>query len=245
VILIVLLFHHAAEIRAQSGNPDAGQPGEPPPQTTGDLKSGASPPWIIRALDPQRIFAWNNIPAGPYTAPDGRQRFQFYLRENFTRPSAAAMPFFSAIGKEIRNQPPQWDGWTGYLQRTGSRAIFQLTSKSLDSAVSAMAGYDTRYYPCYCSGVWRRIGHALLFQVLTVDRNGHRVIDFPRIGGSYLGEMAAATPYPGPYDVRAALRNGNGFFYWGWWYNLVSEFSPDISRWIRRHWSKPKAPALP
>jgi hypothetical protein len=103
-----------------------------------------------------------------------------------------------------------------------------------------MAGYETRYYPCLRSGIWPRIGHSLLFQVFTVDRNGHRVIDLPRIGASYLGEMAAALPFPGPYDPRAALRNGNGFFYWGWWYNLAREFSPDISRWIRGHWSKPK-----
>ena len=240
-MLMILLFYHAAEIRGQSGKPDAGKPDLPPSQSAGAGGKAENVPRIIRALDPQRIFAWNNIPAGPYTAPDGRQRFQFYLRENFTRPSAVSMAFFSAIGKEIRHQPPEWHGWTGYFQRVGSREIFSFTSNSVDSAVSAMAGYDTRYYPCYCSGIWRRIGHALLFQVLTVDSKGHRVIDFPRIGASYLGEMAAATPYPGPYDVRAALRNGNGFFYWGWWYNLVSEFSPDISRWIRGHWSKPKA----
>jgi hypothetical protein len=207
-------------------------------QTAEPVPAPRRPPAIIETLDPYKLFGSGNVPDGPYVPQNGKERFRSYLDNSFTSPVAVAMPFFSAIGKEFSKTPPEWHGFTGYAQRTGARAIFSVTSKTIETPISALLGYEQRYDPCYCSGTWHRIRHAILFQVLTVDHSGHTVVNFPRIFANYAGEMIGATPYPGPYDTWKYLRRGNGYFYWGWWYNIVGEFSPDLSRFLRHLWVK-------
>ena len=189
---------------------------------------------LMDRLDPYKLFGSGNVPERPYVPQTGKERIRSYLANAFASPTAIGQPFFSAIGGQISNTPPQWDGFSGYMQRTGVRAIFSVSSKTIETPLMAVFGYEQRYYPCYCTGTWHRIGHAMLFQLLTVNRDGRKVLNFPRIFADYAGEMIATTPYPGPYDTWQSLRNGNGYFYWGWWVNILSEFSPDLSRLVHR-----------
>ncbi len=194
---------------------------------------------LLDSLDPYELFGSGNVPDGRYAPQTRKERFRTYLDNAFASPTAIGQPFFSAIGGQISNTPPQWDGFTGYLQRTGVRSIFSVSSKTIETPIMARLGYEQRYYPCYCAGTRHRIGHAILFQFFTVNRDGQKVLDFPRIFADYAGEMIAATAYPGRYDTWKYLRNGNGYFYWGWWVNILSEFSPDLSRLIHHLRGKP------
>lgn len=195
---------------------------------------GGKVPRLVEALDPYKLFGAGNVPDGPYAPLDRAGRWRHFKQETFAGGVAFARPFFSAIRMQVLEQPEAWSGFPGYMTRAGSRIVFYAASNSISAPISALMGYERRYYPCYCSGTWRRIGHAILFQVLTVDEKGRKTLNFPKIAGSYAGEVIAYSTYPGQLGVRAGLRNSNGYFYWGWWSNLLSEFSPDLSRLVRR-----------
>ncbi len=239
--LVTALGARAGVAQENSSSPGSGVDAQD--QIADAVSKDNKPPRIIETLDPYKLFGSNHVPAGSYVPLNSKERFNYFIEDTFASPRAIVQPFFSALGNQISNAPPQWDGFAGYLQRTGTRALFLVFSKSIEASLSAVVGTERRYYPCYCSGTWRRIGHAILFQFITVNRNGHKVVNLPGILGSYGGEMVAAAPFPGPYDPWRAVRNGNGFFYRGWWYNVLKEFSPDLSRFVRGFWTKGRLPS--
>ncbi|MBM3811377.1 MAG: hypothetical protein FJW20_07045 [Acidimicrobiia bacterium] len=170
------------------------------------------------------------MPDGPYRPLTNRERLQLHLRNVYLSPAAAFRPAWSATVNQIQNDPPEWDGTKGFFQRMGFRFTARVVRNSIEDGGMALVGHDPRYKPCGCRNRFRRVGHAILFNFLTVDRNGKTTFNAFRYLGAYGGELAVAGMLPGGYDRWGAVRRGNTVVIWGSLHNLMREFSPEILR---------------
>jgi hypothetical protein len=133
---------------------------------------------------------------------------------------------------QTRNFPPQWRGFSGYMKRAGYRYISFTAELSVEHPISAVLKHDPRYVPCKCKNVFARFGHAVLFNVVTVNHRGRIVPNISRYVGAYSGAALSGAVLPGRYHTWRSLREGNGALYWGWIINVLREFSPEFKGWI-------------
>ncbi|MGD0508759.1 MAG: hypothetical protein ABSA27_13230 [Terriglobales bacterium] len=108
--------------------------------------------------------------------------------------------------------PPEWgEGAVGYGKRFGSDFGIAAVTTTTRYALSEAFHEDTLYYRCECTGVFRRLGHAVI-STFTARRgnDGHRVFSLPDLVAPYAGTMTAVYGwYPGRYDYKDAFRMGN------------------------------------
>jgi hypothetical protein len=85
---------------------------------------------------------------------------------------------------------------------------------------------DSRYYRSpKGSGTAAKIKNALISPVTARDKNGHRVVGFPRLVGTYTASIVAAeTWYPARYDWKDGMKSGTISLGFNAAFNLVKEF---------------------
>jgi hypothetical protein len=162
-----------------------------------------------------------------------QQRMNYYLRQTFTTPQAYMKRMFAAGVDQARGVPYQWDdGWTGYAERFASREGQFFTSNSLAALGNAELGYEVRYNKCKCTGLKRRLGHAIVRNFLTYDRTEeHWRPQLGLYGGAFGGGLMAAAWRPGnrsPWANGAWAMLGQAGY--GSLVNLLTEFSTEINR---------------
>ena len=151
-----------------------------------------------------------------------------YFKDAFWNPAPYIIPWISALPMQVRGYPPQWKGFSGYARRAGSRYLGELAAKSVANPMMALLKHDPRYPPCRCEGAWKRLGHAVLFNYITLNDDGKRVFHVSRFAAVYVGELTAQSVIPGGYDGWRAVRRANGALFFGWWLNVLREFRPEI-----------------
>jgi hypothetical protein len=113
---------------------------------------------------------------------------------------------------QLDSSPPEWNGGgEGYGKRVGSDFGIEAVSTTTRYALSEALGQDPLYYRCECTGVFPRVGHAVV-STFTARRgeDGHRVFSFPALAGPYAGSFTAVYAwYPDRYGARDAFRIGN------------------------------------
>jgi hypothetical protein len=162
----------------------------------------------------------------------GRERWKFYVDEAFATP----LPYVAALGAGLVYQasgtPHEWGGgFKGYGRRAASEFGLLTTQSTIHDAGEAVFGYEPRYFPCQCTGAWKRTGHALEMSFLTYDGHGHKRLDLPQLMGAYGGGMISALWYPQRYSpLVQGVQTGHlqvGFVVG---FHLYQEFSPEIQR---------------
>ena len=136
-----------------------------------------------------------------YKPLSGQERWHDWVREDGASPSIYVDSLGIAAYKQMINSPSEW-GRTprGYLRRTGSSLASSVIQNSIEESMAAAAGTDTRYFPCACSGVFPRTGHALKMTLLTYNHSGHLTLDIPQLSGAYGSSMIKFVWYPNSYD---------------------------------------------
>jgi hypothetical protein len=130
------------------------------------------------------------------------------------------------------NSPSEW-GRTprGYLRRTGSSLASSVIQNSIEESMAAAAGTDTRYFPCACSGVFPRTGHALKMTLLTYNHSGHLTLDIPQLSGAYGSSMIKFVWYPNSYDpLVQGVQGGHIEMGLIGAEHIVQEFAPELER---------------
>jgi hypothetical protein len=115
------------------------------------------------------------------------------------------------------NSPPEWhQGAEGYAKRFGSNFGMAATATTTRYALSEALKEDTLYYRCECSGVFKRLRHAVLSTVTARHgKDGHRTFSISAIAAPYAGSTVAVYGwYPRRYGAKDVLRQGN--------YNLLA-----------------------
>ena len=186
-----------------------------------------------------RLIGGGRVPSGTYKPLTMKERKLLWLADTVASDGAYARPFFMSLPDEIKGYPEGWNGFPGYMQRTGTAFAYYGIANTTQSALQALLKHEPRYVPCNCKGIPKRAGHAILYSIITVNDSGHKVLNISPYIGAYTGQLAVQGFYPGKYDVWQAMRRGNGQLYWGWIFNAVREFAPDLSRSV---FFRPKKP---
>jgi hypothetical protein len=178
-----------------------------------------------------------------YEPLDGPQRFQRWLNEDGASPSMHLHAFALAAIAQSMNDPSQWGRTTGgFVRRVRNEYTGALIANSVHESLAAAEGTDPRYFPCACTGLFRRSGHALEMTLLTYNRNGRKTLDLPQLAGQYSGNMISTLWLPPHYSplvqgVQSAhLQMGLiGVTH------LVQEFSPELHRFFHVRTAPPAA----
>jgi len=172
--------------------------------------------------------------AGKYAPLDGPERWQRWRSEDGGSAAIHLDSFAVAAITQAMNVPPQW-GRTplGFGRRVGSEYGGFLIANSVHEGIAAVAGTDPRYFPCACSGFFRRGGHALEMTLLTYNRQGRKTLDMPQLTGQYGGQMISTLWYPPHYSpLVQGVQFGHLEMGLIGTIHLVQEFSPELKRFF-------------
>jgi hypothetical protein len=175
-----------------------------------------------------------NSPFDPatYKPLTGQQRWHDWVREDGAGPSLYVDSLGIAAYKQMINSPSEW-GRTprGYLRRTGSSLASSVIQNSIEESMAAAAGTDTRYFPCACTGVFPRTGHALKMTFLTYTHSGHLTLDVPQLSGAYGSSMIKTMWYPNSYNpLVQGVQSGHIEMGLIGGIHILQEFSPEFKR---------------
>ena len=172
----------------------------------------------VSTATPQPDFA--------YRRPPQATKLHNYLFDAFGPYPVVGAGIAGGIN-QVQNTPPEWgQGAEGYSKRFGSDFGIAAVTTTTRYALSEAFHEDTLYYRCECTGVFRRLRHAVI-STFTARRgnDGHRVFSFPDLVAPYAGTVTAVYGwYPGRYDYKDAFRMGNYSFVGYIGANIALEF---------------------
>jgi hypothetical protein len=162
----------------------------------------------------------------------GKERWGLYWRQTYFTPGVYFAAGGPALGGQMKNEPPEWgQGAEGYAKRFANQFARNAIRDSITAGGSAALGYEVRYVRCDCKGIMPRVGHALLWNFLTLNRQGKTVVNAPAIGSSFAAEFIGNTWMPPRYNTASnAFRNGGVQLAINSAFNIVREFLPYKNR---------------
>ncbi len=190
------------------------------------------------ALKVNAITGIGNADPINYAPLTGKERWHFYLNQNFTTPAAVIAPMFSASMDQMTGQPQEWGGgMEGYGRRVASRYGAGLVQGSVQSGMCALLGQEPRYVRSSESTILGRMRHAFLYGFITYNNEGKRRFAIATLGSYYVSSMTAIMWMPERFTVAGdGVREGNRQVIFSGVVNQLQEFWPDIRRIVfRRH----------
>jgi len=104
-----------------------------------------------------------------YTAPTGQQKLRSFASDAFG-PYAFASAVFAGGIQQAYDAPPEWGGgFHASTVRVASNFGIELVTTTVHYGLGAVFHEDIAYYRCLCTGLFPRLGHAL---ISTVNRMG-------------------------------------------------------------------------
>jgi hypothetical protein len=162
-------------------------------------------------------------PDQPYTRPTQAIKLRNYFFDAFGPYPIVGAAIMAGIS-QASNGIPEWkQGAEGYGKRFGSGFGIAAVTTTTRYALSEAFKQDSLYYRCECTGVFPRLGHAVI-STFTARRgsDGHRVFSIPALVAPYAGSMTAVYGwYPNRYGAQDAFRIGN--------YNLLAYMGANIA----------------
>jgi hypothetical protein len=146
-----------------------------------------------------------------YVRPTQKIKLHNYLFDAFGPYPIVGAAVAAGIN-QADNTPPEWkQGAEGYGKRVASNFGIAGVSITTRYALSEAFKEDSMYYRCECTGIFPRLGHAVI-STFTARRgaDGHRVFSIPALVAPYAGTMTAVYAwYPGRYNASDGFRMGN------------------------------------
>ena len=113
---------------------------------------------------------------------------------------------------QFTNSPPEWgQGETGFGKRFVSDFGIAAIATTAHYGLAEALREDTLYYRCECTGLFPRLGHAVISTISgRHGERGHRAFSFSALVAPYAGSMIAVyTWYPDRFGAKDAFRMGN------------------------------------
>lgn len=188
------------------------------------------------------MLVGTRVPRGlTWSAPTPKERWRVWWRGIAASPGSYIRATASAGFGQLGNTPQQYgQGWDAYGKRVGLNFATYGLQDSASQGLAAAAGYEMRYIQCSCTKTLPRIGHALMYNFVTYNRHGKKVLNWPSIVGGYSAGMLSSSFTPGQKWSAGGIRSGNNGLYFGFVGSLLQEFTPS-SLFKRR----PKTTPLP
>jgi hypothetical protein len=110
---------------------------------------------------------------------------------------------------QLRTSPTEWGaGREGYARRWVSNYAESAIGDGAKYAVAHFFHQDPSFYPCECTGFFRRLHHAVDSPFMGRTRTGRRVLSAASLAGVLAGNVVpAATWYPAPLGTRDGLKH--------------------------------------
>jgi hypothetical protein len=212
------------------------QGADPRPSAEPEPQRGASNGPDKAATSVNVLTGLGTASADHYKPLVGRERWEFYVHQNFTTAGAYFGPVTSSIVDQIEGQPPEWGGgMAGYGKRVASRLGTTIIQGSVQSAGCALLGHDPRYIRSADHRILYRIGHAFLFTLVTYNEEGRVRPAVATLGAYYASSMVSTLWYPDRFTVLGdGVRDGNRQVIGASVMNQVQEFWPEILRYVFR-----------
>lgn len=175
------------------------------------------------------------VPLGEYKALTGDQRYHLFLRQTFTTANPWLRTSLSAGVAHAQGRQYSWGGGVeGYTHRYASQYATYVIRNSFLSLGAWGLGHDTRYVPSKSNRVAARIGHAMLQNFLTVNRDGKTTLHISRIISGYGAGMIATNWQPHSKWSAQGLRAGNEQLIYSAIFNVGREFAPQVDKLMKR-----------
>jgi hypothetical protein len=160
--------------------------------------------------------------------PTREERMRVWWRSVAGSPGSFIRPTFSAVPMHMSNRPEDFgQGLGGFGKRYANTFLTFTLQDTAGHALSAAARYEVRYIQCKCTGFLPRVGHALLFNIVTYDKDGKKVFNWPSIGGAYAVGMLSTMYTPNQKWSAQGIQAGHNAFVFGFGSALVQEFMPN------------------
>jgi hypothetical protein len=146
-----------------------------------------------------------------YRRPTEKAKLRSYLFDTFGPYPIAGAVLVGAIDEQEKT-PPEWGkGAAAFGERVGSTFGIEMVTTTTRYALAEALGEDTLYYRCECTGVFRRLRHAVISTVTARHgAEGTRRFSVPALVAPYAGTMTAVYGwYPGRYNAKDGFRMGN------------------------------------
>lgn len=162
-----------------------------------------------------------------WKTPTNEERWRVLWRGLALSPGAYIRSSITATTHHLSNEPRDYgQGWGAFGKRNVNSFVTYSFQDIASEGLAAAAGYEMRYIQCKCTKVLPRIGHALLFNVVTYDRNGKKVLKWPKIIGSYSVGMLSTVYTPNQRWSSEGIHMGNSAMAFGFVSSLLQEFTP-------------------
>jgi hypothetical protein len=169
-----------------------------------------------------------------YKPLNGHERWQRWISEDGRSPAIHVESMATAAYQQTFDVPSAWTrSGGGFARRLGSSYGSNLIQNTVHEGMAGIASTDPRYFPCACTGLFRRGGHVFKMSFLTYTSNGHLTLDLPQITSIYGSSMVEATWWPQHYSALVqGVQAGHieaGFIGAE---HLVQEFAPELKRFF-------------
>jgi hypothetical protein len=174
-------------------------------------------------------FAQDPPAADPKPVASDRQLLQKYVWSSIGLEGAISATVSSGLD-QWKQSPPEWgDDATGYARRWASDYAESAIGDTAKYAVAHIFHQDPSFTRCECSGIARRLWHAIDSPFMARKRDGTRVPSAASLAGFLTGHVvSASTWYPAPLGTRDGLRHAAT--------SLVTKIGMDVLKefWPRR-----------
>jgi len=189
-----------------------------------------------QAIQVNVITGLGNVRSDDYRSLTGKQRWQYYLNQNFISAGAFFGPILTSAIDQANAAPPEWGGGIGgYGRRLASRLGTGIVQGSAQSVGCALLGQEPRYIRSASPQVLSRIGHAFLFSLITYNNEGKIRFALPTVASYYVAGMTSNLWMPERYTALGdGVRDGNRQVILAGLVNQFQEFWPDIKRLFSR-----------
>jgi hypothetical protein len=165
------------------------------------------------------------------------QRKQLYLRQTYLTWGIYFKTAAFSLADQASNSPMEWGGGIGaYGKRFASRFGQFAIQNTFSATGNYLLGYEPRYERCRCSGLWPRVRHALIRNLVTYNSTEQDKRPQIALYASAMGAgMIASTWSPERKDVwRSGYQSVLTQVMFGSAANVVGEFAPEITRLLHR-----------
>lgn len=180
-----------------------------------------------------------------WRTPTAEERWRVLFRNLALSPGAYIRTGLTASVHHLENEPRDYgQGWLAYGKRNlNTYATYSLQDMAT-AGLAASAGYEMRYVQCKCTGVLPRLGHAFAFSFVTLNREGKKVLKWPKIVGNYGVGMLSTHYTPNQKWSAQGIQMGHNAMAFGILSSVLQEFTPSqLLFWKKK--KKPVAPVVP
>jgi hypothetical protein len=188
-------------------------------------------PLFLPAQDASQTFS--SLPP-----PSVGEKWDHFTRETFAYFTLGAGAFNAAVSQATRSAPLYGRHWNAYPKRFGASVTDIATQNFFGDFLLASAFHeDTRYVRRGPSHkLWPRIGYAISRSVVVRKDSGGDTFNFANVGGTAMSAALSNAYYP-PVSRTAheAATNWGTSVAGSGLANLMPEFWPDFSAFMKRH----------